>query len=270
MTNLHRTTLGSPSGLNTVGWATIVWGVILEEEEPVTTCQLSIHPSIRPSVRPGEGCHGLWKEKKRGEGKERLLHPNTTFFLLNPASFLPQSPHHPMCCRAQACPSHASPLPPRYHPSLAHSHQCFPTGALHCATPFLRTFPSPASTSEVPSTPELPASPPSGPGSCSPFSPQAPLVLLPSLPALLPRHLESMAVVPSLPCCPLMLFPPWLVESPDLSLGGLTDPVSVGEITIYGTAHPSGSSTRPWSHLSGIRVSRGHRARAGTLKVPNH
>lgn len=90
MTNFHGKTLGSLSGLNMVGWDVIVSGVILEEDKPVTPCQLSIHPSIHP----GEGCRVFWKLKK-GKGKERLLHPSNAFFLLNPTSFLPQSPRFP-------------------------------------------------------------------------------------------------------------------------------------------------------------------------------
>lgn len=78
-----------------------------------------------------------------------------------------------------------------------------------------------------------------------------------------------MAVVPSLPCHSITLLLPWLVESPDLSLGGLTDPVWVGEIPGYGTMHLPGSSTRPWSYLSGVQVSRECRTRVLKSQIAN-
>lgn len=148
-----------------------------------------------------------------------------------------------MCCRAQAWPSHASAFPARYDPKLVHSHQCFQTGALRYTPPISQS--SPISCIHVRATLHPRATHP------SPLrSQQSP-------------HFSSQAPLYSyLPCCPLM------VESPAQSLHGLTDPVSVGEILIYGTIHPSGSSTRLESHLSG--VPRRHRARAGTSKVPNH
>lgn len=169
------------------------------------------------------------------------IHLGEGSWILLPSCPKAPSPH-PMCCRAQACPAHAFPFPSRYHPNLVHSHQWFQTGALHCTPPISQS--PPISCSHVRAT----------------LHPRA--THLSPLRSWQSPHFSQAPLSSYLPCCPLM------VESPAQSLHGLTDPVSVGEILIYGTIHPSGSSTRLESHLSG--VPRRHRARAGTSKVPNH
>lgn len=201
------------------------------------------------------------KQDRRGDGKTTPLQHH----LLPPESCIllaPKPPAPTPCAAELKLASHMHLHSPQgIIPVLSTATSASKLGTALYPPPFSRALPSPTSMSEPPSTPDLPT--------------QVPAVT----PLLLSSHFGPPGLSPSpvpqafgdygylsssLACCPLM------VESPALSLRGLTDHVPVGGILIYGIIHPSGSSTRLGSHLSGVRVSRRHRARAGTSKVPSH
>lgn len=184
-----------------VSWDIIAWGVIWKKmnQSPLVN-YVSIHSYKHAYIQPTF----FWEQKKKGEGEERLLHPNTASHMLQ-STILPLTcASIPLKVSSQSCPDPAEPLycaPPLFpEPSqLLQPHQTF----------VLSRYPQFSSLRSWPSLTLLP---------------QASLVLLASLPVLLPGCLEDRAVVPSLSCCSLTRLPR-LVESPGLSLGGLTDPV---------------------------------------------